>query len=224
MAPAAELTPKPEKVRVIRPVSQSINGLLITAHNAAEWSSLEFGCEGASMSLAKFLRLVAPVCVLTVVAACSGAGLPTDGAASTAIGQPSVPGQPRKTDAPNVPTAPLSIPSTNAWQGNPIDEVRHRVERLVRTECANGELCITVSVAMGDNDSYDQCQFASTLPDTSDAITLKPGSTLTLLTGTWPCETSSSTEPEPTESEPQPTESTPAPTATQTVTNVRPSG
>jgi hypothetical protein len=130
----------------------------------------------------------------------------------------------RARDAPNVPTAPISIPSTNAWQGNPIDEVRRRVERLVQTECGNGEMCVTVTVAMGDDDSYDQCQFASTVPDTSDPITLKPGSTLTLLTGTWPCETSSSTEPEPTESEPQPTESTPAPTATQTVTNVRPSG
>jgi hypothetical protein len=176
------------------------------------------------MSLAKFLRLGASVCALTVLAACSGAGLPTNGAASTAVGQPSVPGQPRKTDAPNVPTAPISIPSTNAWQGNPIDEVRRRVERLVQTECGNGERCVTVTVAMGDDDSYDQCQFASTVPDTSDPITLKPGSTLTLFTGTWPCETSSSTEPEPPESEPLPTESTHAPAATHTATNVRPSG
>jgi hypothetical protein len=175
------------------------------------------------MSLATLFRLAALVCGVTLVAAC-GAGLPTNGPASTAVGQPNVPGQPRKTDAPNVPTAPISIPSTNAWQGNPIDEVRHRVEQLVRTECGNDELCITVNVAMGDDDSYDQCQFASTLPDTSDPITLKPGSTLTLLTGTWPCETNSSSEPESTESEPQPTESEPAPTTTQTMTNVSPSG
>ena len=151
------------------------------------------------MSLPSFIRLAALVGALTVVAACSGAGLPTNHPASTAVGQPNVPGQPRKTDAPNVPTAPISIPSTNAWQGDPIDEVRQRVERLIRTECANGELCITVSVTMGDDDSYDQCQFASTLPDTSEPITLKPGSTLTLLTGTWPCDTCSSSEPEPTQ-------------------------
>ena len=177
------------------------------------------------MSLATFIRLAALVCALTVVAACSGAGLPTNGPASTAVvGQPNVPGQPRKTDAPNVPTAPISIPSTNAWQGNPIDEVRHRVERLIRTECGNGELCITIEVAEGDDDSYDQCQFASTLPDTSDPITLKPGSTLTLLTGTWACETSSTSEPQPTESTPESTESTPAPTTNQTTTNVRPTG
>ena len=176
------------------------------------------------MSLATFIRFAALVCALTVVAACSGAGLPTNGPASTAVGQPNVPGQPRKTDAPNVPTAPISIPSTNAWQGNPIDEVRHRVERLIRTECGNGELCITIKVAEGDDDSYDQCQFASTLPDTSDPITLKPGSTLTLLTGTWACETSSTSEPQPTESTPESTESTPAPTTNQTTTNVSPTG
>ena len=176
------------------------------------------------MPPASFIRLAALACVLTVVTACSGAGLPTNDRESSAVAQPNVPGQPRKTDAPNVPTAPISIPSTNAWQGNPIDEVRQRVERLIRKECANGELCITVKVAMGDDDSYDQCQFASTLPDTSDPITLKPGSTLTLLTGTWPCETSSSSEPESTESEPLPTESTPAPTTTETATDVRPSG
>ena len=176
------------------------------------------------MSLATFIRLAALACALTIVAACSGAGLPTNGPASTAVGQPNVPGQPRKTDAPNVPTAPISIPSTNAWQGNPIDEVRHRVERLIRTECGNGELCITIKVAEGDDDSYDQCQFASTLPDTSDPITLKPGSTLTLLTGTWACETSSTSEPQPTESTPESTESTPAPTTNQTTTNVRPTG
>ena len=177
------------------------------------------------MSLPSFIRLAAFVCALTVVAACSGAGLPTNHPASTAVGQPNVPGQPRKTDAPNVPTAPISIPSTDALaRRSDGSRSRQRVERLIRTECANGELCITVSVAMGDDDSYDQCQFASTLPDTSDPITLKPGSTLALLTGTWPCETSSSSEPESTESEPQPTEPTPAPTTTQATTDVRPSG
>jgi hypothetical protein len=170
------------------------------------------------MAVVNFIRIAALVFAL---AAAGCGGMPTD---RPTPGQPqatgqNVPGQPRKTDAGNVPTAPISIPSTNAWQQDPIDVVRQRLERLIRDQCG-GQLCVNIVVRQGDDDSYDQCQFASTIPDTSEPIVLKPGSTLTLLTGMWPCEetsdqtTAATTQPQP----------TPQPTTNQPTTNVRPTG
>ena len=176
------------------------------------------------MSLTNFIRLAALACALAVAVGCSAGGIPTDRPASSAVGQPNVPGQPRKTDAGNVPTAPISIPSTNAWQNDPIDTVRQRVEKLIRGQCGNGELCVNVAVARGDDDSYDQCHYAGSNPDTSEPIVLPRGSTITLLTGTWECDTSTdeTTESASGSQEPEPN---PKPTTTdQTTTDVHPTG
>jgi hypothetical protein len=138
------------------------------------------------------IRLAAVACVF-FAAACSVGGPPSDRTVGAPrASAPNVPGQPRKTDAPNVPTSPISIPATNALQGEPIDEARHTVEQQIRQACGNSELCVKVVVAQGDDDSYDLCQFAGSNPTSEDdqPIVLQRGSTITLLTGTWPCETS----------------------------------
>jgi len=147
------------------------------------------------MSLKNLIRLVVAACVL-FAPACAGGPPDEDTVGAPRASAPNVPGQPRKTDAGNVPTSPISIPATNALLGQPIDDVRHTVEQQIQEACGNGELCANVVVAQGDDDSYDQCRFAGSIPTSPDdqPIVLPPGSTITLLTGTWPCETSTTSE------------------------------
>lgn len=192
-----------------------------SAYHAAATNSLSTqGQRSRLISRRNSIRLAAAACVL-ITAACSPGGPPSN-IGSPKASAPNVPGQPHKTDAGNVPTAPISIPATNALQGEPIDEARQTVEQEIRQACGNGEQCVKVVVTQGDDDSYDQCEFAGSIPTSEDdqPIILPRDSTITLLTGTWPCESSSTSET--TSSTTRPQSSTRATTTTAPTTNVTP--
>jgi hypothetical protein len=165
---------------------------------------------------------VAAACVLAT-AACTSVAEPPGRPATTNVGQPprtaapNVPGAPQKTDAGNVPTAPITIPPIFDKQGRPIDEVRDEVAAEIRTACGGGELCVNLAVAVGSNDSFTQCEYETSEPAShpDEAFVLERGSTLTLVTGSEPCETTTTetTEPETT-----------GETTTETTTNVEPTG
>ena len=180
------------------------------------------------MAISNFIRL--GVCIgVMAVAACGGGQQSTTGQQSateptgTRTGaQPTnnVPGAPKKTDSKDVPTAPINIPPIFNKQGLDIDTVRASVESEVRDACGNGELCVAVTVSQGDNDTFTQCQYVTSNPQSfsdQEQFTLQRGSTLTLLTGARPCEsTTEETTDETT------TESTPEPTPPQPTSDVEP--
>jgi hypothetical protein len=178
------------------------------------------------MAVSTLIRLSACIGVMTV-AACGGTQQSsTARSESTVVGQPNgtvtpnVPGAPRKTDSNNVPTAPINIPPIFNKQGLDIDTVRAGVESDIRSACGNNELCVTVAVGQGDSDTFTQCQYVTSNPQSfSDQaqFTLQRGSTLTLLTGSQPC--TSTTEETTDEST---TESSPSPTTTRPTSNVQP--
>jgi hypothetical protein len=148
------------------------------------------------MSVSNLNRLSAFVGVMALTACGAGSQQTSGvGASSSAFGQSShtattnVPGQPRNTDSGNVPTAPINIPAIFQMSGNPIDTVRRKVEGDIRNACGNGELCVNVTVSQGNSDSLTQCQYDSSNPQSQEGqvFRLQRGSTLTLLTGTAPC-------------------------------------
>ena len=167
------------------------------------------------MKLTNFIRLGACVGVL-VVAACGSAQQSTTqstGTRAAGTQATNVPGAPKKTDSVEVPTAPIHIPPIFNKQGLDIDTVRASVESEIRDACGNGELCVTVAVSQGDNDTFTQCQYDTSNPQSfsdQEQFTLQRGSTLTLLTGPRPCEstTEETTDETTVESTPKPTTST----------------
>jgi hypothetical protein len=179
------------------------------------------------MSAINFVRLIACACVLVAAACSSAAESPPGRPASTVVGQPNrtvapnVPGAPQKTDAGNVPTAPITIPPIFDKQGRPIDEVRSEVASEIEAACG-GDLCVNLTVAAGSNDSLTQCEYETSDPAShpDEAFVLERGSTLTLLTGSQPCETTTTETTEET-TEPETTEET---TTEQPTTNVEPTG
>jgi hypothetical protein len=176
------------------------------------------------MAITHFIRL--GVCIgVVAVAACGAQQSSTEttgssvGAQGTRTATPNVPGAPKKTDSVDVPTAPINIPPIFNKQGLDIDTVRASVESEIRDACGNGELCVNVAVGQGDNDTFTQCQYDTSNPQSfsdQEQFTLQRGSTLTLLTGSQPCETTT----EETTEETTTTESTPEPSPT---TDVEPS-
>jgi hypothetical protein len=182
------------------------------------------------MAITNFFRL--GVCIgLMAVAACgSGQQSATHPTGTRTVAQTSaqtgaqptnnVPGAPKKTDSKDVPTAPINIPPIFDKQGLPIDTVRASVESEIRDACGNGELCVTVTVGQGDNDTFTQCQYVTSNPQSfsdQEQFTLQRGSTLTLLTGPRPCESTTEETTEETT-----TGSTPAPTTPQPTSDVEP--
>lgn len=171
------------------------------------------------MAITHFIRL--GVCIgVVAVAACGGGQQSTTEPTGTRA-QPTndVPGAPKKTDSVDVPTAPINIPPIFNKQGLDIDTVRASVESEIRNACGNDDLCVTVAVSQGDNDTFTQCQYDTSDPQSfsdQEQFTLDRGSTLTLLTGSQPCETTT----EETTEETTTTESTPEPSPT---TDVEPS-
>lgn len=176
------------------------------------------------MTVTYLIRL--GVCIgVMAVAACGGGGQQsstqatggsTVGAQSTGTGSPNVPGAPTKTDSGEVPTAPINIPPIFNKQGLDINNVRASVESEIRNACGNGELCVKVAVSQGDSDTFTQCQYVTSDPQSfsdQDQFTLQRGSTLTLLTGSAPCgSTTEETTPETTTTKSTPAPSTPRPT------------
>jgi hypothetical protein len=73
-------------------------------------------------------------------------------------------------------------------------------------------LCVNLTVAAGSNDSFTQCEYETSEPAShpDETFVLERGSTLTLVTGSEPCETTTTetTEPEATgeTTTPQPTD------------------
>jgi hypothetical protein len=167
------------------------------------------------MVIKNFIRL--GVCIgVMAVAACGGQQSTTEQSGSSVGAQPArdatpnVPGAPKKTDSKDVPTAPINIPPIFNKQGLDIDTVRASVESEIRDACGNDELCVNVTVSQGDNDIYTLCQYVTSNPQSfsdQEQFTLQRGSTLTLLTGPRPCE--STTEETTTESTPKATTTSP---------------
>jgi hypothetical protein len=175
------------------------------------------------MSVKNFVRLGAFVGVMAL-AACGGGSEQSSSAPSnsTVVDQPSrsatpnVPGQPQRTDSPDVPTAPINIPPIFDKQGRDISQVRAEVEAEIRSACGNDDLCVTVAVGKGNNESFTQCQYDTSNPQSffdQPQFTLPRKSTLTLLTGTQPCESTSeeTTDESTTESTAPSTPGTPGP-------------
>jgi hypothetical protein len=170
------------------------------------------------MDAVNFIGVAAGACVLAATACSSAMESPPGRPATTVVGQPprtvapNVPGAPQKTDAGNVPTAPITIPPIFDKQGRPIDEVRDEVAGEIRAACGGGELCVNLTVAAGSNDSFTQCEYETSEPAShpDETFVLERGSTLTLVTGSEPCETTTTetTEPETTgeTTTPQPTD------------------
>jgi hypothetical protein len=176
------------------------------------------------MAITNFIRL--GVCIgVMAVAACGGQQSTTEPTGTRTGAQPTgtrtgaqptrtVPGAPNKTDSNDVPTAPINIPPIFNKQGLDIDTVRASVESEIRDACGNGELCVTVTVSQGDNDTFTQCQYDTSNPQSfsdQEQFTLQRGSTLTLLTGPRPCEstTEETTDVTTAESTPEPTTTSP---------------
>jgi hypothetical protein len=142
------------------------------------------------------------------VAACGSGQQSTEEPTGTRTGAQTtrtVPGAPKKTDSNDVPTAPINIPPIFNKQGLDIDTVRASVESEIRDACGNGELCVNVAVSQGDNETFTQCQYDTSNPQSfsdQEQFTLERGSTLTLLTGPRPCESTTEETTHETTTEP----------------------
>lgn len=171
------------------------------------------------MTITNFIRI--GVCVgVFAVAACGQQSTTeptgTEGTGTAAQPTNDVPGAPKKTDSVDVPTAPINIPPIFNKQGLDIDTVRASVESEIRDACGNGELCVNVAVGQGDNDTFTQCQYDTSNPQSfsdQEQFTLQRGSTLTLLTGSRPCESTSEETTDETTTESTSEPSTPQPTS-----------
>lgn len=178
------------------------------------------------MIASNFVRLAMGMALLAT-AACGGAGAPvadrsTNGSVNGTSSEATTGQRTRSTSKPkSVPSAPINIPPIFNKQGRPIDEVRSEVEAQIRDACGDGTLCVTVAVAQGDNDTFTQCQYDTSDPQSfsdQEQFTLERGSTLTLLTGPGSCETTT-TETTTTET----TDETSAESTPQQSSDVEPS-
>jgi len=149
--------------------------------------------------------------IILVTAACGSPGAPiadrsTNEATSEATSAQTTAQTPTQTGQTTtttkrktVPTAPINIPPIYNKQGLPIDQVRSIVESEIRDACGDETLCVTVAVANGENDSFTRCQYDTSNPQSfsdQEQFTLDRGSTLTLLTGSKPCATTTETSGE----------------------------
>lgn len=106
-----------------------------------------------------------------------------------------VPGVPGNEDPDEeVPVSPIDIPEITISQGQPVDDVRARLETELIKRCG-GTLCVKLIVEQR-NDSFTICQFDTT--DPAPGTQVKRGSVVVIVTGTQPCESES--EPTPDES------------------------
>ncbi len=145
------------------------------------------------------------------MAGCSGVPTndPDDGSnsASSADGG-NAPGAPNRNHGSNgggggAAGAPIKIPARFDDQGRPLAEVSAEIESGVRDACG-GDLCVTLRTVHRDVEGFTACQFIATEPPQRSFM--KRGETLTIVSGSAPCEETSETG-EPAES-PSSSEST----------------
>ncbi|MFI9402231.1 hypothetical protein [Nocardia sp. NPDC052316] len=148
---------------------------------------------------------------------------------------PGAPGRPEKTNAGNVPGAPIRIPAFTELQGLPLVTVRDLAQTRIARECDD---CVRIATAVDSTATqFSVCQYVSFRGGKADptpndespngSVLLTPGSTLTLVTGPsapqqLPCgtegylpKTSVTDDPDPTTG---PTPSTARPTSKPRVT------
>ncbi|WP_344951806.1 hypothetical protein [Sphaerisporangium flaviroseum] len=81
--------------------------------------------------------------------------------------------------------SPIDIPEITVSQGQPVAQVRTRLEAGIRTACGNGELCVNLQERKGDNDVLETCEFDTTDPAPGTKVARK--TTVWIVTGALPC-------------------------------------
>lgn len=119
--------------------------------------------------------------------------------------------------------APIKLPAFTLLQGEPLAEVRDRIEQAIKDQC-DGEPCPKLRDEQVDVPCCTSCQFVRTEPDTTTPTEVARDSTIVVVSGARPCATEGSTQSSneqptgdtapPDSTEPPPTDTT-APDATQ---------
>jgi hypothetical protein len=81
--------------------------------------------------------------------------------------------------------APINIPSIVQDQGRPLVEVQSEIEKSVREQCGDGELCVELQLVETEP-NFDACQFVRTEPP--QGTTVERGSTVLIVAGTQDCD------------------------------------
>ncbi|MEV4756255.1 PASTA domain-containing protein [Micromonospora sp. NPDC049559] len=150
------------------------------------------------------IRWAAPLALVATLAI-GGAGCGDRSTGETGGGRatPEAPDGPlNRNDENEARNSPLDIPRITQSQGQPVTEVRKRLEADLRKQCG-GTLCVRVRVRQGDNDILSTCQFDDTDPAPGSRV--ERGGTVTILTGTLPCATATTGDDSAASTEPQPT-------------------